>query len=291
MDFKNYRYLDNKIIVKKTNNFVLKHIFENGQCFRWERTNIGTYIIVAKGRVIELEMDSGDLIIHNSNVDDFENIWINYFDFERDYCKLKGELKHDKYLDIAINFGHGLRILNQDPFEMILSFIISSNNRIPMIKKAILSISEKYGDPISYKGRIYYKFPSLENLANLSQEKFRECSVGFRDKYLYNTVKLLNEDNDIEYIMNLNDDMCHKELQKFSGVGSKVSDCIMLFSMKKYSAFPVDVWVKRAMMKFYVAPDTSLKGIRDFGRELFKDSSGLAQQYLFYYVRENNIKV
>ena len=91
--------------------------------------------------------------------------------------------------------------------------------------------------------------------------------------------------------MNLNDDMCHKELQKFSGVGSKVSDCIMLFSMKKYSAFPVDVWVKRAMMKFYVAPDTSLKGIRDFGRELFKDSSGLAQQYLFYYVRENNIKV
>lgn len=291
MDFKNYSYMDNKVIVKKTSNFVLKHIFENGQCFRWERTNRGTYIIVAKGRVIELEMDNEDLIIHNSNIDDFENIWIDYFDFQRDYRKLKEGLKYDKYLDTAINFGYGLRILNQDPFEVILSFIISSNNRIPMIKKAILNMSERYGEPIFYKDKIYYKFPNLVNLSSLSQEKFRECSVGFRDKYLYNTVNLLNENNDIDYIMNLDDDMCHKELQKFSGVGSKVSDCIMLFSMKKYSAFPVDVWVKRAMMKFYVAPDTSLKGIRDFGRGLFKNFSGLAQQYLFYYVRENNIKV
>lgn len=291
MEFKNYSCIDNKVIIEKIDNFVLKHIFENGQCFRWERTDIGTYIIVAKGRVIELEMDSSNLIIHNSNIEDFENIWIDYFDFERNYSKLKENLKKDKYLYEAINFGYGLRILNQDPFEMILSFIISSNNRIPMIKKAIFNISEKYGDPISYKGKIYYKFPSLDRLSTVTQEELRECSVGFRDKYLYNTIKLLSEENDIKYIMNLDDDLCHKELQKFNGVGVKVADCIMLFSMKKYSAFPVDVWVKRAMMKFYVAPDTTLKGIRDFGRDLFKDLSGLAQQYLFYYVRENNIKI
>ncbi len=291
MDFKNYSYSDNKVVVKDVKNFVLPHIFENGQCFRWEKTYDDTYIIVAKDRVIELKRVHEDLIIHNSNIDDFENIWIEYFDFERDYDSLKESLKLDEYLTNAINFGHGLRILNQDPLEMIISFIISSNNRIPMIKRAINNISEKFGEKIEYNGKNYYLFPSLENLSKISISEFRECSTGFRDKYLFNTINMINENNNIEYIINLSDDECHKELQKFSGIGSKVSDCIMLFSMKKYSAFPVDVWVKRAMMKFYVAPDTSLKNIRDFGRNLFKDLSGFAQQYLFYYVRENNIKI
>ena len=291
MDFKNYSYVDNKVVVKKIKNFVLPHIFENGQCFRWQKTDIGTYIIVAKNRVIELELQGEDLIIHNSNIEDFENIWIEYFDLERDYNSLKMSLKKDEYLVKAIEFGDGLRMLNQDPFEMIISFIISSNNRIPTIKKAINNISEKFGECTSYKGDKYYFFPTLENLSSVTQEEFKACSVGFRDKYLFNTIKMLNECNDIEQIMSLSDDECHKELQKFPGIGSKVSDCIMLFSMKKYSAFPVDVWVKRAMMKFYVAPDTSLKKIRDFGRSLFKDLSGFAQQYLFYYVRENNIKI
>lgn len=291
MDFKNYSYQDNKLVVKGIKNFILPHMFENGQCFRWERTEKDTYIIVAKDRVIELEREGDNLIIHNSNIEDFENIWIEYFDLSRDYDDIKNSLSSDNYLYDAINFGHGLRILNQDPLEMIISFIISANNRIPMIKKAISNISERYGEPIIYNGKTYYKFPSLSSLSSVTQDDFRDCTVGFRDKYLFNTVQMIAENNNINDILALSDDECHKELQKFSGVGSKVSDCIMLFSMKKYSAFPVDVWVKRAMMKFYVAPDTSLKKIRDFGRDLFKDLSGFAQQYLFYYVRENNIKI
>ncbi len=291
MEFRNYSYYCNKVVVKDIKNFVLPHIFENGQCFRWEKTENGTYIIVAKNRIIELEKSGQDLIIHNSNIDDFENIWIDYFDLERDYDVFKNKLSGDVHLNNAIEFGHGLRILNQDPFEMIISFIISSNNRIFMIKRAINNISEKFGECVSYNGKNYYMFPKLEVLKNVTQDEFKNCSVGFRDKYLVNTIKMINENNNIENIISLSDDECHKELQKFSGVGSKVSDCIMLFSMKKYSAFPVDVWVKRAMMKFYVAPDTTLKKIRDFGRDLFKDLSGVAQQYLFYYVRENNIKV
>lgn len=291
MEFRNYNYYGNKVIVKDVKNFVLPHIFENGQCFRWERTDNGSYIIVAKDRVIELEIDGTDLIIHNSNIDDFENIWIDYFDFEREYDFFKSELKKHKYLSDAVDFGYGLRILNQDPIETILSFIISSNNRIFMIKRAIANISQKFGEPVLYNGKEYYLFPNLNVLSKITKEEFKECSVGFRDKYLVNTIKMINENNNLENIISMNDDDCHKELQKFSGVGAKVSDCIMLFSMKKYSAFPVDVWVKRAMMKFYVAPDTNLKKIRDFGRDLFKDLSGVAQQYLFYYVRENNIKI
>lgn len=291
MDFKNYSCVDNSVVVKEIKNFIPAHIFENGQCFRWIKTENNSYIIVAKDRVIEVELRGEDLIIHNSNIDDFENIWIDYFDLERDYGALKDSLRVDEHLINAINFGSGLRMLNQDPFEMIMSFIISSNNRIPMIKRAINNISEKFGEGTIYKGNKYFYFPKLENLACVSQEEFRNCSVGFRDKYLVGTLKMIFENNNINEIMNLSDDDCHKELQKFPGVGSKVSDCIMLFSMKKHSAFPVDVWVKRAMMKFYVAPDTSLKKIRDFGRDMFKDLSGFAQQYLFYYVRENNIKI
>ena len=291
MDFKNYSYNEGKVIVKNIKNFCLPHIFENGQCFRWEKTENNTYIIVAKKRVIELEIVDDNLLIHNSNIEDFENIWIEYFDLERDYNNLKESLRKDEYLNNAIDFGHGLRLLNQDPLEMIISFIISSNNRIPMIKKAIFNISQNYGKYEVYNGNKYYFFPELEDLIKVTQEEFRNCSVGFRDKYLVNTLKMINDKNNIDDLIKMSDDDCHKELQKFSGVGSKVSDCIMLFSMKKYSAFPVDVWVKRAMMKFYVAPDTSLPKIRNFGRELFKDLSGFAQQYLFYYVRENNIKI
>lgn len=290
MDFKNYFYSDNKVVVKNIKNFILSHIFENGQCFRWSKTDLGTYIIVAKNRVVEIEIKEDDLIIHNSNLDDFENIWIKYFDLERNYDELKSSLKKYDHLEQAIDFGRGLRMLNQDPFEMIVSFIISSNNRIPMIKKAINNISENFGECTIYNGNKYYFFPTLDKLSLVTQEEFRNCSVGFRDKYLFNTMKMISE-TDIQSIMSLPDDDCHKELQKFPGVGSKVSDCIMLFSMGKYSAFPVDVWVKRAMMKFYVAPDTSLKKIRDFGRGLFNELSGFAQQYLFYYVRENNIKI
>lgn len=291
MDFRNYFYSNNKVIVKDIKNFIPSHVFENGQCFRWEKTKKNTYIIVAKNRVIEIELEGENLIIYNSNLDDFENIWITYLDLEREYSKIKNLLcKHDHLVE-AINFGHGLRILNQDPLEMLISFIISSNNRIPMIKKAINTISQKFGKCEEYNGRKYFLFPSIDKLFTLKQEEFRECFVGFRDKYLFNTIKMIFNYNDLLDISKLSDDSCHKELQKFSGVGSKVADCIMLFSMGKYSAFPVDIWVKRAMMKFYVAPDTSLKNIRNFARNLFGELSGFSQQYLFYYVRENNIKI
>lgn len=290
MDFKNYSCIDNEVRVKGVKNFSLPHIFENGQCFRWERKE-DSYIIVALNRVIELKKDGDDLIIYNSNIEDFENLWINYFDFERDYSEIKNTLIKYDHLADAINFGSGLRILNQNPLEMLISFIISSNNRIPMIKRAINTISQRFGEVLEYKGEKHYLFPTIDKLFKITQQEFRDCSVGFRDKYLYNTLNSFSSYNDLLNIAMLEDDECHKELQKFSGVGSKVADCIMLFSMGKYSAFPVDVWVKRAMMKFYVAPDTSLKNIRNFGRELFCDLSGFAQQYLFYYVRENNIKI
>ncbi|RXI39393.1 8-oxoguanine DNA glycosylase [Clostridium tetani] len=288
------------IILKGIKNFELNHIFDCGQCFRWNRQENGNYIGVAYGKVIEVEKKQDEIILYNTNEKEFEEIWKNYFDLNREYSKIKTILSEDKLLKEAIDYGYGIRILQQEPFEIIISFIISANNRIPMIKKAIEKISRKWGKKLEYKGKKYYSFPSMEKLYNASIEEVEECGTGFRSKYIVDTVSKIyenittdsseyNKQFDINYIEKLQDEECHSMLQNFKGIGPKVADCIMLFSMGKDSAFPVDVWVKRAMQHFYLAPDVSLKKIRDFAREKFGEFSGLAQQYLFYYARENNI--
>ncbi|MCI1715887.1 DNA-3-methyladenine glycosylase family protein [Clostridium sp.] len=302
MDFNYVENFKDGIVVKDVRNFELEHIFDCGQCFRWDRQNNGNYIGVAFGRVIEVEKSKDDVIIYNTNEDDFRNIWVKYFDLYRDYGEIKNVLSSDSTLRESIRFGYGMRLLQQEPFELIISFIISANNRIPMIKRAIKNISKKWGEEIKYKDKTYYSFPTIESLNTASMEELQNCGTGFRNKYIKDTVSKIyslgNHENeeydekyDIHWIKNQEDQVCHRELQKFMGIGPKVADCIMLFSMQKYSAFPVDVWVKRAMIHFYLAPDVSLKKIRDFGINKFGKFSGFAQQYLFYYARENSIKI
>lgn len=296
MDYKSIEVINNGVIIKGVKNFELPHIFECGQCFRWNKQSSGSYIGIAYGRVIEVEKKGEDVILYNSSLEDFNSIWRDYFDLNRDYSKIKEEFSEDPLLKKAVVFGNGIRLLQQEPFELVISFIISANNRIPMIKRAIDNISRKWGKTIEYKGNTYYSFPEPDKLNIASEEELEACSTGFRAKYIKDTVAKICSSNmpaeyNLKYIKGLSDDECHNELQKFSGIGPKVADCIMLFSMQKYSAFPVDVWVKRAMAYFYLAPDVSLKKIREFGRNKFGELSGFAQQYLFYYARENNIKV
>ncbi len=282
------------IIIKNVDSFELKHVFECGQCFRWNLQENGNYIGIAKGKLLEIEKKGDDLILYNTSKRDFDDIWYDYFDLNKDYSKIKKKLSdEDEILKKAIPFGNGIRILNQEPFEIIISFIISANNRIPMIKKCIDNICKKFGDTIEYKEKIYYTFPTYKRLKDITEEEFRDCSAGFRAKYIKDTVyKIYSKEFDIDEAIRLKDDDCHKKLQELSGVGAKVADCIMLFSMKKHSAFPVDVWVKRAMNVFYNAPENmSLNKIRSFGQEKFGENSGIAQQYLFYYARENKINL
>ncbi|GAA0117239.1 DNA-3-methyladenine glycosylase family protein [Clostridium senegalense] len=290
MDFKEVLEFDNKIVLKDVENFELKDIFDCGQCFRWNKTKDNTYIGVAYNKVIEIEKEGNNVIIHNSNLKDFNEIWCEYFDLKRNYSKIKEELKKDPILDTAVAFGEGIRILKQEPFEILISFIVSANNRIPMIKRAINNISKKYGNELEYKGEKYYSFPSVDRLIEASQEEIEEMGVGFRAKYIVDSVdKVYNNVYNLEEIKSMDDDECHEGLKQFNGVGPKVADCIMLFSMQKYSSFPVDVWVKRAMQHFYVAPDVSLPKIRMFARDKFGNLAGFAQQYLFFYARENKI--
>ncbi|MDY3828367.1 MAG: DNA-3-methyladenine glycosylase [Clostridium sp.] len=292
MDYSSVIYKDNYVVLEGVKNFNIKQVVECGQCFRWKKVTDSNYIGVAYGRVIEVVQEGDKVQILNTTEEDFKNIWQDYFDFNRDYSEVKDKLIDDELLKKSMEFGYGVRVLNQEPFEILISFIISARNSIPVISKTINNISKKYGTKLQYKGEDYYTFPTIEQLSIATEDDIRETGASFRSKYIVDTVRRLKDGElSLEEIMALNDDECHTKLQEFKGVGAKVADCVMLFSMKKTSAFPVDVWVKRAMIYFYDAKDSSLNKIRIFARDRFGELSGFAQQYLFYYARENKIKL
>lgn len=283
---------NNTVILEGVADFNPKHIFECGQCFRWHKEADNSYTGVAKGRVINVSQKDNKIYLDNTNLKDFEEVWYNYFDLGTNYTDIKNTLKNmDEHLNKASEFGYGIRILKQDGWEMLISFIISSNNRIPMIQKAIENLSRNYGTYIrNYRGKDYYAFPTPEELNKVSQEEIRACQTGFRDKYIKSTTENVIKDNEnISGYTSLSTDDCIKELKKFNGVGPKVADCIALFGMQKYDTFPVDVWVKRVMQEFYVSEDMSLPKMRTYAIDKFGNLAGFAQQYLFYYARELGI--
>lgn len=289
----NIKEIENGVVLEAVEDFELAHVFECGQCFRWNEEKDGSYTGVAFERVINLKKENNNIYIDNTNLEDYQNIWHKYFDLDRNYGEIKNILGNlDETMKTSVEFGHGIRILKQDEWEILISFITSANNRIPMIKKAIEALSENYGEPIGeYRGKKYYGFPKPEKLYNLSLEDIQFKGVGFRGKYILSAAKLVAEKTvDIYNLRNLRTKEAREQLILFPGVGPKVSDCIMLFSMDKEDAFPIDVWVKRVMEYFYVPEGTSLKKIQSFAQDKFGTLAGFAQQYLFYYARELKIK-
>lgn len=274
------------IVIKGAVDFELKHIFDCGQCFRWNEEEDGSFTGVTQGRAVRFIKEGNDVYIKGGKIED-KDLWIEYLDLCRDYGEIKDKLSQDPVLCEAIKHGEGIRILNQEPFEIVISFIISANNRIPMIKRAVNKISREFGKKIEFEGREYYSFPEPAELSKASVEELKKCGCGFRAPYIVETTRKIADGSvDLYAIKNMNTDRAHNELIKLKGIGPKVADCILLFSMGKYDTFPVDVWVKRVMQYFYLAPDVSLKKIRDYGREKFQELSGFAQQYLFYYARD-----
>lgn len=202
------------------------------------------------------------------------------------------ELAQDEVMKDATDYGKGIRILNQDKFETIISFIISANNQIPRIQKAIEKISEMYGDYLGEdENRKYYAFPSAQQLSLAKPEDLREFArVGFRDKRIVEASKLIASGQvDIEKISSMDLEDARKELQTLPGVGPKVADCILLFAFDRKESFPVDVWIKRVMEELYLKEVTPKSKIATRGREVFGKNAGFANQYLFYYGRENKL--
>ena len=217
-----------------------------------------------------------------------------YFDLKRDYKKIKEELsKIDENMKTSIEYGKGIRILNQDLWETIISFIISANNNIPRIKGIIEKLSKKYGKELEFEGKKYYTFPTPKELENVTVEDYRNLGLGFRDIRLYETTKMILEKKvDLQELRkNPNTFEVREKLLTLSGVGPKVADCILLFSdLKRFEVFPIDVWVRRVMNDLYIKnPDetkVSKKQIEKIANEKFGNLAGLAQQYLFYWRRE-----
>lgn len=215
-----------------------------------------------------------------------------YFDLNTDYENIKKELSRiDDNLKNSIKYGEGIRILNQDLWETLISFIISANNNIPRIKGIIERLSQNYGNKIIWEGKEYFTFPSAENLAKASIEDLRKLGLGFRDVRVYETTKTINQNKQkLQELENEKDvEKLREELLKFPGIGPKVADCIMLFSLKKLEVFPIDVWVRRVMNELYIKKEDETKvdkkEIEKLAKEKYGNLAGLAQQYLFYWRR------
>ncbi len=281
---------DNKIIVHDIRDFNITHIFECGQCFRWNREEDGSYTGVVKNKVINVLQQKNTVEFNNINTDDFDIIK-NYFDFDTDYETIKNTLNTDEIMAEAIKFGEGIRILNQEEWETMVSFMISANNRIPMIKKVIENLSVSFGDYIgNYRGKEYFSFPTAERLSAAPVERILECKAGFRaPRIKAAATRFLTEKDKIYNIKNMSYDEGLAYLKTYKGIGDKVANCILLFSMKHFDTFPVDVWVRRVMQTLYVSKETKDADIRKFAENKFGKYSGFAQQYLFFYARENGI--
>lgn len=292
--FKDYKIheKDNIVIVDNVNDFNPVHTFECGQCFRWLKEPDGSYTGVAGGRAVNVAYAGGRLEIRNATIDDFQNLWFDYFDLGRDYSVIKKKLSKDAIMKKAIAFGGGIRLLKQDIWETLVSFIISANNRIPMIMKVVAAISEAYGDEIPFNGKTCYSFPDADRLSGSTLEKLEYCRGGFRCKYILGTSKLTaGKSVDLSRLKELDTDEARDTLVRFPGVGNKVADCTLLYSGTKYDVFPTDVWVKRVMEELYFGREASFKEIQHFARDCFGELAGFAQQYLFFYARENRIGI
>ena len=239
--------MEQEYILENCNSFELKHIFECGQCFRWNRQDDGSYTGVFNQNVISVKKENNKIIFKGICNGELKKEIIEYFDLNRDYESIKSKLcVVDDNLKISIQYGNGIRLLNQDLLETLISFIISANNNIPRIKGIIERISKEYGNKIAWNNKEYYTFPSPEQLSKATIEDLRKLGLGFRDVRVFETTKIINENKNIlKDLEKQNDINCLREsLLKFAGVGPKVADCIMLFSkLKKLEVFPIDVWV------------------------------------------------
>ena len=285
---------EQKYKLKNVKSFELRDIFECGQCFRWNKEEDGSYTGVFANNAINVSKTTKGIYFKGVCEKDIVNTVIDYFDLDRDYNEIKRTLaKVDNNMKESIRYGEGIRILNQDLWETIISFIISANNNIPRIKGIIERLSKKYGKEIEYNNKKYYTFPTAEELKDVSVQEYRKLGLGFRDIRLYETTKMiLNKDIDISKLNQIKDtNQVRDELLKLSGVGPKVADCILLFStLKRFDVFPIDVWVRRVMNDLYIHKEdeknVSKKEILKLANDKFGNLEGIAQQYLFYWRRE-----
>lgn len=275
-----YQKLKDKITIHDLTQFNVRQIFDCGQIFRYFiDDNVAE--VVSKNKYAKLITFDDRVEIYSDDLDYFEH----FFDLKVDYNDIKNKLSGDDFLAPCIKFGYGIRILNQDLFEMIVSFIISANNNIKRIKNSLNKLSQRFGT----KHNNFYAFPTLEQLKTATVEDFVDAGLGYRAEQLYYTLQHLTQ-SDLDDFKNLNYDEQHKFLISLKGVGEKVANCILLFAMHRSQVFPVDTWINKVYNNITNSNITDRKLISQILSTKYGDLSGYAQQYFFYYYRENKIK-
>lgn len=279
-------------MVIETTDFDISAIAESGQCFRITKAHDSdkkTYDVIYRDKYVRVSEEGYDegtglyKILFDCEKNEYENVWRHYFDMDTDYARIvRMADKNDSFLNNAITYGRGIRMLNQDPFEMLISFIISQRKSIPAIRTSIERLSRLCGKRIDTKQGEYYSFPEAASIAALSEEEMASCGLGYRSAYIRRaaTMQAFGDMNVYEWTR-LSDGELKEKLMSLYGVGIKVADCVMLFGYHRLDAFPEDVWIKRAMAEAY--PE-------GFPFDKYKGCSGIMQQYIFFYYRNNKVK-
>lgn len=272
-----YEQCGDYVCLLTDDDFDLERIFECGQCFRWNRDTDGSYSGIAFSKPCKIfKSDTGIMI--SGTAEDFEKIWRPYFDLDRNYSEIRKRISIDEYMKSASDFGAGIRILRQDKWEALCSFIISQCNNIPRIKKIVEKLCSLFGEKVSLFGKEYYSFPSAEKIAGLTAEDLAPLRAGYRAPYIIDAARLISSGTlDLESIAAGSPADALKTLKSIHGVGDKVANCTVLFGLQMLDAFPIDVWMKKALRAHYGD---------SFDPSVFSPYAGIAQQYMFYYARE-----
>lgn len=260
--------------------FEPRHIFECGQCFRFVPDG-GGYTGVAHGRMLHVKKNGDTVRLWPCTEAEFARIWHEYFDLGTDYEALLSALPKDPFLEAALACGHGLRVLCQPPFETLVSFILSSNNNIGRIRGLVERLCEAYGAPV---GEGLHAFPAPGALAAATESELRRLGTGYRAPFVLSAARAVADGFDLNSLRSLPYEMAKKALQAIDGVGPKVADCVLLFSLGHRCAFVQDVWIKKVLREVYEAPDGAAEN-RRFVRARFGETGGIVQQYLFHYAR------
>lgn len=279
---------ENDNVIIKSKYFSPYHCFTSGQTFRWKQTDDGFFGVV-QNKAVYITNDNEITILHNISKQDFDEFWFEYFDFKRDYLDIHTRLSKNSNLEYVNDICKGLRILKQPLFDTIICFIISANNNIPRISKTVEGISKKYGTAFEYDGQTYYSFPTAEQLGQSTEEELKELGTGYRARYIQKTARFIAENkNCLTKALSYDDKTLKEFLLTLSGVGPKVSDCIMLFAYSRWGTFPADTWIKNTVSKYYQPkkdekPEKqTLRLIKELG-----DDAGFIQQLIFHYERNN----
>ena len=267
------------IELRNVKNFILEQTLDCGQAFRWNKLDENLWHGVAYGKYLKIGFNDGTYTLYDTSIDEFNEVWRAYFDLDRDYSSILNALSDNEILKKAGEFSAGIRILKQEPWETLCSFIISQNNNIPRIKGIIDRLCSEFGQEIKEN---CFSFPSAEKISTLSLDDLSVLRSGFRAKYIIDAAKkIANGKISLDSLIDMSIDDARNELMKIYGVGNKVADCTLLFGLSHIEAFPQDVWIKKAMGKLFdgVLPECALP------------YAGIAQQYLFHYARMTKLEI